>query len=350
MGTYKPPDFFDELTPQQQAVISAPPLPARGQGNRPSTGRGDDRQRPAHRRLRPHGPARHPPVPRDRLRRPWPATRPDPRGEAVLRHCPRRGGSPSSTRPPPTAGGGSGAPGWASVCRAGGTRVVICTKVLPGRGTPPPKAAPGTASPSPLEFLRQQCEASLRRAAHGGDRPLPAAPARRRYPARGPVRAYAAAHRRGPHPPLGGSPTTRRRAVRALLESAEAGGHHPSLRPGGLLHRGRHQGPRRRPRAGPPLRGGDVPPCCGRGGLGLLAFGPHGPRHPGAGRARGEQLPPGDDDRRDRRCGGRAGASAGPRSASHGLLSHPEVTCVLGGAETPAHVDEMIAGTRLAAA
>ena len=29
------------------------------------------------------------------------------------------------------------------------------------------------------------------------------------------------------------------------------------------------------------------------------------------------------------------------------VLSHPEVTCVLGGAETPTHVDEMIAGTRL---
>ena len=30
------------------------------------------------------------------------------------------------------------------------------------------------------------------------------------------------------------------------------------------------------------------------------------------------------------------------------VLTHPEVTSVLGGAESPAHVDEHLAGTRLA--
>ena len=265
----------------------------------------------------------------------------DPRGEAVLRHCLDAGITFFDSA---TAYGWGGSERLLGQCLQGRRdEVVICTKVLPGR-EPTAEGRAWDRVPFTLEFLREQCEASLRRLRtevidlYLLHQPDPDTPPEsqcehmQRLIDEGRIRHWGVSNHTAA-------------AVQALVEAAEATGTTP---PCGLedyytvggtkVHDdGRARVRRYEEEMFPLLR---------ERGLGVLAFGPmdRGTLAPGAPVESGsplETMISAIDD---------AAAEIGVSRAQlcvAWVLSHPEVTCVLGGAETPAHVDEMIAGTRL---
>ena len=264
----------------------------------------------------------------------------DPRGEAVLRHCLDVGVTFFDSATAYGWGGSERLLGQALQGRR--DEVVICTKVLPG--LPPSGEGAWDRVPFTLEFLREQCEASLRRLRtevidlyllHQPDPETPPeaqCESMQRLIDEGRIRHWGVSNHAAA-------------AVRALLEAAEAAGTTP---PCGLedyytvggtkVHDdGRARVRRYEEEMFPLLR---------EGGLGLLAFGPmdRGTLAPGGPVESGsplETMLAAVDE---------AAAELGVSRAQvcvAWVLSHPEVTCVLGGAETPAHVDEMVAGTRL---
>ena len=264
----------------------------------------------------------------------------DPRGEAVLRHCLDVGITFFDSA---TAYGWGGSERLLGQCLRGRRdEVVICTKVLPG--LPPSGEGAWDRVPFTLEFLREQCEASLRRLRtevidlyllHQPDHDTPPEAQcehMQRLIDEGRIRHWGVSNHAAA-------------AVRALLQAAEATGVTP---PCGLedyytvggtkVHDdGRARVRRYEEEMFPLLR---------EKRLGLLAFGPmdRGTLAPGGPVESGsplETMLAAIDE-----AAAELGVSRA-RICVAWVLSHPEVTCVLGGAETPAHVDEMVAGTRL---
>ena len=265
----------------------------------------------------------------------------DPRGEAVLRHCLDAGITFFDSA---TAYGWGGSERLLGQCLQGRRdegRDLHQGPARAGAHRRGPRLGPRPLHPGvPARAVRGQPAA----AAHGGDRPVSAAPARPRDPPGAQCEHMQRLIDEGRIRHWGVSNHTAA-AVRALLEAAEAAGTTP---PCGLedyytvggtkVHDdGRARVRRYEEEMFPLLR---------ERGLGLLAFGPmdRGTLAPGAPVESGsplETMIAAIDD---------AAAELGVSRAQlcvAWVLSHPEVTCVLGGAETPAHVDEMIAGTRL---
>ncbi len=265
----------------------------------------------------------------------------DPRGEAVLRHCLDVGITFFDSATAYGWGGSERLLGQA--LRGRRDEVVICTKVLPGR-EPSADGRPWDRVPFTLEFLREQCEASLRRLRtevidlyllHQPDPETPPeaqCESMQRLIDEGRIRHWGVSNHAAA-------------AVRSLLQAAEAAGITPPCgledyyTVGGtkLYDDGRARVRRYEEEMFPLLRDK---------GLGLLAFGPmdRGTLAPGGPVESGSPL------ERMLAAVDEAAAELGVSRAQvcvAWVLSHPEVTCVLGGAETPAHVGEMVAGTRL---
>ena len=264
----------------------------------------------------------------------------DPRGEAVLRRCLDVGVTFFDSATAYGWGGSERMLGQALQGRR--DEVVICTKVLPG--LEPSGDGPWDRVPFTREFLREQCEASLRRLRtevidlYLLHQPDPETPPEaqcehmQRLIDEGRIRHWGVSNHTAA-------------AVRALLEAAEATGTTP---PSGLedyytvggtkvdddglarVRRYEHE----------------MFPLLRERGLGLLAFAPmdRGTLAPG------EPVESGSPLETMIAAIDEAAAEMGVSRAQlcvAWVLSHPEVTCVLGGAETPGHVEEMAAGTRL---
>ena len=264
----------------------------------------------------------------------------DPRGEAVLRHCLDVGITFFDSATAYGWGGSERMLGQA--LRGRRDEVVICTKVLPG--LEPSGDGPWDRVPFTREFLREQCEASLRRLRtevidlYLLHQPDPATPPEaqcehmQRLIDEGRIRHWGVSNHTAA-------------AVRALLEAAEATGTTPPCgledyyTVGGTKV---HDDGRARVRRYEE----EMFPLVRERGLGLLAFGPMdrgtlAPGEPVEGGSPLETMIAAVDD-----AAAELGVSRA-RLCVAWVLSHPEVTCVLGGAETPAHVEEMAAGTRL---
>ena len=264
----------------------------------------------------------------------------DPRAEAVVRHCLDVGVTFFDSATAYGWGGSERMLGQA--LRGRRDEVVICTKVLPG--LEPSGDGPWDRVPFTREFLRQQCEASLRRLRtevidlYLLHQPDPETPPEaqcehmQRLIDEGRIRHWGVSNHTAA-------------AVRALLEAAEATGTTPpcgledyytvggtKVHDDGLARVRRYEE--------------EMFPLLRERGLGLLAFGPMdrgtlAPGEPVEGGSPLETMIAAIDE---------AAAEMGVSRAQlcvAWVLSHPEVTCVLGGAETPAHVEEMAAGTRL---
>lgn len=265
----------------------------------------------------------------------------DRQAEAVLRHCLDAGVRFFDSSNAYGWGGSEQLLGQALDGRR--DEVVICTKVSPSR---PPAAdgTPGARMAFTEAFLREQLEGSLRRLRtdrvdlyllHQPDGATSADAVCARM--QGLVESRRVRH--------WGVSNHSAVQVQALLDAAAAAGTAPpvgvedyyTVAGGALTDDGRSR-VRQLER--------EMFPLLQRAGLGLLAFSPMdcGALAPGRQVAAGSSLAALTAELDD--VAAQLGASRAAVCVAW-MLSHGEVTSVLGGAESPAHVDEFIAGTAL---
>ena len=271
-----------------------------------------------------------------------PRIRDEPRGQQVLRHCLAQGVNFFDSAV--AYGWGDSEAALGRAIRGHRDGVVLCTKVVPshmpaheGKAAPPARFT--------RDFLLQQAESSLRRLdtdyldlylLHQPDPDTPAAEV---------VGAMDALVRSGKIRYWGASNHSAAQ-VREFVALSTRSGHAPiagleeyfTIAGASLSDTGQHRAQQLEREMFPVVRAA---------GLGLLAYSPLDAGYLAPGRT----VEPDSPLARlvqvlDEVASGLRVSRAAVCVAW--VLTHPEVTCVLAGAESPAHVDENLAGTRLA--